>query len=157
MVSINYEEFGKMWTLEDGSIRPDQFSIREAATHLIFDRNGESCGQHFVESLNPKNHGRSLLEAVGGDIVTSAAFSNITGQIVYSKILEEFLMPDLLWPQLCETVPTEFDGEKIPGIAGIGDEPSWKRLMKASPIRTPGPVRISSRRLPRSKKASSSP
>ena len=49
-------------------------------------------------------------------------FGNITGQIVFSMVMEPFGDPNLLHPQLFQTIHTEFpNGEKIPGIGGIGD------------------------------------
>jgi hypothetical protein len=64
---------------------------------------------------------RSLTEAQGA--VSTAAFQNISGQIVYSAVLggcenEEFTMTNLIPEQ-----ETQFlDGEKIAGITDIGDE-----------------------------------
>ena len=106
--------------LGDGSIRPGQFSLRSAAEALVFDRAGKPCGREWVETLRPGSTSR-FLEA-GGDVVSTAAFSNITGQIVYSALMEAYESPAFLWPELCTTVQTEFSGEKIPGISAIGDE-----------------------------------
>ncbi len=50
------------------------------------------------------------------------AFSNITGQIVYSSILEAYTQEAFVVSKLVSTIPTRFDGEKIPGIGRIGDE-----------------------------------
>ena len=106
--------------LADGSITPGQFSLRLAAEALVFDRAGAPCGREYVASLKPGCSSR-FLEA-GGDVVSTAAFSNITGQIVYSALMEAYESPAFLWPELCTTVQTEFSGEKIPGISAIGDE-----------------------------------
>jgi hypothetical protein len=65
--------------------------------------------------------GRALTEAAGA--VSTAAFQNISGQIVYSAILggydsEEFVMTKMIPEQ-----ETQFlEGEKIAGITDIGDE-----------------------------------
>lgn len=141
MVRINYDEFGRMWNakndpqagpkrtaqlfedcLKDKTFRPQHFSLREAARRLIFDKFGDRCGDDFVGACGGRQPAR-LLET-GADLVSTAAFSNITGQIVFSRILEEFQLPVFVWPSLVETIPTEFDGEKIPDISGIGDEAS---------------------------------
>ncbi len=106
--------------LNDGSIKPHEFSLRDAAEALVFDRGGQPCGREWIAALKPGTSSR-FLEA-GGDVVSTAAFSNITGQIVYSAIMEQYQAPALLWPELVTTVQTEFSGEKIPGISGIGDE-----------------------------------
>lgn len=106
--------------LKAKDINPGNFSIREAALGLVFDRHGESCGREWVESLDPRRM-RSFVEAAD-DVVTTAAFSNITGQVIYSAMLEAYQMPGLLWDQLVTTVQTNLSGEKIPGVTGIGDD-----------------------------------
>lgn len=54
--------------------------------------------------------------------VTTAAFSNIAGQIVYSAILEPYQAEELVFSKLIPEVDTNFlDGEKIAGITEIGD------------------------------------
>jgi hypothetical protein len=64
--------------------------------------------------------GRSLLEQQGA--VTTAAFSNITGQIVYSAILEPYQFEEFVFTREIPEVNTNFlDGEKIAGITPIGD------------------------------------
>jgi hypothetical protein len=54
--------------------------------------------------------------------VDSTTFSNITGQIVFSKILQAFDNPALVGTSLIGTTPTRLDGEKLPGIAQLADE-----------------------------------
>lgn len=102
-------------------LRPEDFSIRLLFEHLVGREPGD--GRRILDLMDPrrKSGGFGLLEAAGA--VDMGAFSNITGQIIYSKILDSLQSPDLLWPELVEVVNTPFpDGEKIPGIGGIGDE-----------------------------------
>ena len=61
------------------------------------------------------------MEAVGGAVDTST-FSNITGQIVYSMILQAYQDAAFIWQQLVTVIPTQFSGEKIPGIGAMGDK-----------------------------------
>jgi len=138
-VRIDYNYFADIWqrrkdpkagprvatrlfeqSLADGTIVPQHFSLRDAAEALVFDCGGKPCGREYVETLRPGSNSR-FLEA-GGDVVSTAAFSNITGQIVYSALMAAYEMEAFLWPELCTTVQTDFSGEKIPGISGIGDE-----------------------------------
>ena len=64
---------------------------------------------------------RALQEAA--QAVSTGDFSNITGQIIYNKVRDSYIDPDLLWPQLCTTQSTEFlNGERIPGVGRIGDQ-----------------------------------
>lgn len=63
---------------------------------------------------------RRLLEA---GAVVSSSFSNITGQIVYSRTLEYFSLPEFVFTKEVDTMPSQFLGmEKIAGISNLGDE-----------------------------------
>lgn len=127
---INWKEFRRLYqadrgkfktelreAIKGGAIPTNSFSLKEAAEELVMDRSGEPCGREWVRSLDPRS-GDSLMEA---ESVNKAAFSDITGQIVYSEILGAYESPALLWPQLCTVRPTKLDGEKIPGISQLGD------------------------------------
>jgi hypothetical protein len=102
--------------LKSGEIRPDDFSLRELAEAF--------CGEKWVHKLNEANvssrGGFDVMEA--GDAVDVSAFSNITGQIVYSKIHQGWNEVDAIGDELFETVKTNFDGEKIPGIGKISKD-----------------------------------
>lgn len=64
---------------------------------------------------------RSLTEAQGA--VTTAAFQNISGQIIYSEVLEKYQLDDFVFQKLIPERPTQFlEGEKIAGVTNIGDE-----------------------------------
>lgn len=64
---------------------------------------------------------RNLTEAAGA--VSTASFLNITGQIVYSAVLDKYELPEFVFTKLIPTTPTQFlDGEKIAGVTQIGDE-----------------------------------
>lgn len=76
--------------LEAKELKPMDFSIRDLAQNLIPD------GHEYVRKMDPrtKSGGMNLLEATNA--VDTSAFSNITGQIIYSAILaglnnEEFI------------------------------------------------------------------
>lgn len=100
--------------LVEGELKPEDFSVREIAEAF--------CGPDWVKSLSPHHSGDQLVTAAEAP-VDLTAFSNITGQIVYSKVLEGYKEADQgLFDRLCTVVPTVFDGEKIPGMGGIKDE-----------------------------------
>jgi hypothetical protein len=128
MRAISYRELKRRYTLDGAErtvshlrealrerhLRPDDFSLRELAEAAIPD------GGEWVRSLDPRHAGgESLLEAADG--VDTTAFSNITGQLVYSKIMDAYTQEAFVVSKLVETIPTRFDGEKIPGIARVGD------------------------------------
>jgi len=98
-----------------GQLKPDDFSIRDLAEGLVPD------GHEWVRMMDPRNTGGvNLLEASEGVDVT--AFLNITGQVIYSKILEAYKQEAFVVSKLVDTVPTRLDGEKIPGVGPVKDE-----------------------------------
>jgi hypothetical protein len=64
---------------------------------------------------------RALTEAEGA--VSTSAFLNITGQIVYSMVLDKYQNTANVFTPLIPEVQTAFlDGEKAAGVTQIGDE-----------------------------------
>ncbi len=101
--------------LQNRHLKPEDFSLRDLAEALIPE------GRQWVRMLDPRNSGGvQLLEASEGIDVT--AFLNVTGQVIYSKILEAYNHEAFVLSRLVDTVPTRLDGEKIPGVAGLKDE-----------------------------------
>ena len=101
--------------LAAGHLNAEDFSLRDLAESLVPD------GHQWVRMLDPRNSGGvGLLEF--GDGVDVTAFLNITGQIIYSKILEAYRQEAFVISKLVDTVPTRLDGERIPGIGHIRDE-----------------------------------
>ncbi len=103
---------------EPGGINPNELSIRDLAEGLVVDRNGALCGREYIRACDPKS-GMNIQEA--GDGVDVTAFSNITGQLVFSSILQAHMDEQFIFTQLISTTPTRLDGEKIPGIEQLGD------------------------------------
>ncbi len=100
--------------LRDGHLKPEDFSIRDLAEAVV------PGGSEWVRMLDPRSSGSvSVLEA--GDGVDVTALLNITGQVVYSKIMEAYNQEAFVVSKLVETIPTRLDGEKIPGIARVAD------------------------------------
>ena len=126
MRAIKYRELKKLYdklgraecvkhlteALQEGQLQPEDFSIREVAEVTL--------GGAWVRQMDPRNGGVDLLEA--GEGVDVTAFSNITGQVVRSKILESYTQEAFVVSKLVDTVPTRLDGEKIPGIGRVKDE-----------------------------------
>lgn len=102
-------------SLREGHLKPDDFSIRDLAEALVPE------GRHWVQMLDPRNSGSvSVLEATDGVDVT--AFLNVTGQVIYSKILDAYTQEAFVVSRLVQTVPTRMDGEKIPGATSVASE-----------------------------------
>lgn len=100
--------------IESRQLKGSEFSIRELAEAFL--------GEDVVRRMEPrKSGGLRLLEAASA--VDTTAFSNVNGQIIYSMVKEQFDLADVQTDALCTTVPTTIlDGEKVPGVGGIGDE-----------------------------------
>lgn len=100
--------------LQEGHLRPDDFSLRDLAEALVPD------GHHWVRMMDPRcGDGAQLLEA--GDGVDVTAFLNVSGQVIYSKIMEAYTQEAFVVSKLVEVIPTRLDGEKIPGIARVSE------------------------------------
>lgn len=99
--------------LKKGEVKPEDFSLRECAEAF--------CGNDWVRKLNPANIAKmgsvNVLEA--GEAVDVSAFSNITGQIVYTKVHQGWDQVQKLGEKLFTNVPTQFASEKVPGIGRI--------------------------------------
>ncbi len=96
-------------------LRPEDFSIRDLAEGLVPD------GREWIRSLDPaSNDSANIMEA--GDGVDTTAFLSLTGQVVYSKIMESYTQEAFVLSKLVETIPTRLDGEKIPGVTKVSDE-----------------------------------
>jgi hypothetical protein len=103
-------------SLEKGELRPENFSVKDL--FIALHESGEEL-VHLIGSQ--RSGGQNLMEAAQG--VDTGAFTGIIGQIVFNKIKEAYADPEFLWPDLCETMTTQFlDGERIPGIGRIGDK-----------------------------------
>ncbi|MBN1393742.1 MAG: hypothetical protein JW959_01740 [Pirellulales bacterium] len=98
--------------LQSGDLKAEDFSVRELAEATLSPQR--------VRQMDPRQGGAALLEA--GDGVDVTAFSNITGQIVQSKIMEAYTQEAFVLSRLVDTIPTRLDGELIPGVGRISDE-----------------------------------
>ncbi|HEX3870236.1 MAG TPA: hypothetical protein VHV77_07370 [Pirellulales bacterium] len=128
MSSIKYRELKRLFELEgaqkatnhltealrEKKLRPEDFSLRDLAEAVVPD------GREWLGMLDPRrSSGVSVLEA--GDGVDVTAFLNITGQVIYSKIMEGYTQDAFVMSKLVDTIPTRLDGEKIPGIGKLVD------------------------------------
>ena len=126
-MSINCRELRRRYELEGAQqtvqhlsealkqkhLRPDDFSLRDLAEALV------PQGRDWVAALDPRRGGTTLMES--GEAVDVSAFSNITGQVIYAKIMEGMQNAEFIASRMIETIPTRLDGEKIPGVGALGD------------------------------------
>lgn len=106
--------------LAEGHLRADDFSLRDLAECFVTNTGGDCVGARWVrEECGPGSGGAALLEA--GEGVDATAFSNITGQIIYSRVLDAYQHEAFVFSRLIPATPTRFSGEKIPGVTRVGD------------------------------------
>lgn len=104
--------------LESGQAKADDFRILPLFL-ATYSRGTELREEYNTGGLSSSTTSR-LKEA--GE-VTAGDFSNITGQITYSKMLEYFNHEDFVFSKEIETMPSAFlDNERIAGIGRIGDD-----------------------------------
>jgi hypothetical protein len=100
--------------LQKKDIHPREFSIRDLFESLVEN------GRELVRLFDPRHgDGNMIAEAAGA--VTSSDFSSITGQIVYTMMMQDLTPEDFPFQAAIPTQSTPFSGEKIPGIANLGD------------------------------------
>jgi hypothetical protein len=102
-------------SLEKRELRPEDFSLADLFINLHDD------GNELFNSISMRKSGkRKMTEAAGA--VDSSTFASITGQLFYNKMLEGYMNPALLWPELFTNIDTNILGpERLPGVGGIGD------------------------------------
>lgn len=107
------------YALKKKKLNASDFSLRGLAEAFITDRHGRPVGREWVDQLNPGKSGLLLRESVSA--VNTTHFLNITGQIVYSKVMEGYQQEEFIGDRLVETISTKLNGEKIPGVTGYTD------------------------------------
>jgi hypothetical protein len=129
MPAINYLDLKRRYELEGAKktirhlgealrekhLRPHDFSLRELAEAVIPN------GREYVARCNPGKSGgfASLQEDTA---VTLGTFANITGQLMFTTVLEAFESEEFVFTKLFPTEPTKLSGEKIPGVSRSGDQ-----------------------------------
>lgn len=132
-MGINYkalvESCSKIGAKPTSKLLRESFKAKEVRPHdFDFGRLFEECfGQHAfrvcrdaAKSVDPDISIVRTMEAAGA--TSTAAFSNISGQIVYSAIMDKYESEEYVFTKLIPVVPTKLNGEKIAGITRIGDE-----------------------------------
>ena len=99
--------------LTSGELKPQELSIRALAEALVPD------GSEWVRSLDPRSNFGYVQES---SAVDTTSFANITGQIVYTTIMQAYEQPEFVFSRVIPDQPTQFSGEKIAGIGQMGDK-----------------------------------
>jgi hypothetical protein len=115
-----FEELGDALK-QDRDLR-HRISIRRLLEEFV------PSGREIVDSWNPEFGGAgahaipaqsNLRES--GSAVSSSAFSHITGQIVFSELMERFDDEAFVFSDIVPNVPTKLNGQLIPGYGRMGN------------------------------------
>ena len=101
--------------LANRQLRFSDFSIRGLFENFVPN------GREIVDSYNPRNAGSMNLQETA-NVVASSQFSKISGQLLYTTVMEAYQDEAFVFTPLVRTIPTQFNGERIPGISNLGDE-----------------------------------
>jgi hypothetical protein len=124
-MGINYTKVVKLY--EQQGDEDATRIVREAFEAKEFKARDFDFGKLFAECFGYENFvaghaGESvygIMEAAGA--VSTAAFQNISGQIIFSAIMEKYQGEEFVFRKLIPEQQTNLSGEKIPGISQIGD------------------------------------
>lgn len=106
--------------LDAKELRPEDFSVAQLFEEFVEDGREILRAWRRGEDGPPLTNSERLAEAAG--YVSTALFTNITGPIIFSAVHEGYNLPELVFSRLVPTQPTQFNGEKIPGMMRLGDE-----------------------------------
>ena len=108
-------------SLRAGHLKPQDFGLQDLAEGLMTDRRGNPMGPDYIRAINPRRQGdgdtQEIMEAID-----SSAFANITGQLAFTTLLDGYENTAFVGDDLITTIPTQLNGEKIPGVTNLGDD-----------------------------------
>ena len=147
-MSLNYEKLVKDFSLmesEDptrgGHLGRGSRQLREAfkakalrPMDFDFGRLFEACfGWGEFRRGRSGTMATEIMEEVGA--VQSGNFLNISGQILFSNVMEAYEAEDFVFTKIIPTRQSPFlTGEKIPGIVGLGDDAAVVNEMEEFPL-----------------------
>lgn len=100
--------------LESGQLTLEHVSIKGLAKAFL--------GDDVIQAMEDRKSGGMLLREANSAVDTSL-FSNITGQFLFNTVKKSYGLWADISNLLATTRPTKIlNGERIPGIGGIGDE-----------------------------------
>lgn len=125
-----------------GEIKPRDFRLADVFIECFGLEEYHACqlGRDNPQSVFER-HGPSrvsVAEAQGA--VSTAAFQNITGQIVFGMVMEAYKSEDAVFSKLIRDVPITrgmLDGERMIGLSRLGDEALVRN--EADPYTLAGP------------------
>lgn len=98
------------------AIRPSDFSIQQLFESLV--PNGHELLTEWKYESRAGGH-VALRESIGG--VSLKGFSYVTGQMIYTTVMEEWEKPQYIADKLVTNVPSPYQQELIPVVSNLGD------------------------------------
>lgn len=120
----------------------DEVSVQRVFVACVED------GHERLRDMDPNDRfGSRYQEAL--DAVNTSLFSATMGQIIYTTVHQGYEMPELIGMKLVTVQQTNFNGEKIPGVARVGDmveivnegDPYPRALLNEYWIETPATIK----------------
>ena len=108
-----WEQFTE--ALDKGELKPTDFSVADLFEAFVPD--GAALRREFNPSYGPTN---ILHEASGA--ITQSDFASITGQWMFTAMMQDLTPESFPFQAMIPTQQTQFSGERIPGIANLGDQ-----------------------------------
>lgn len=109
-------EAGLRAAINEGQIKSREFDFGKLFSECFGHENYQACKSN---GESPQGVMQRFKEE---GAVTTAAFTNISGQIIYSATLDRYKSEDFVFAKMIpEVKATILDGEKIAGITEIGD------------------------------------
>jgi hypothetical protein len=101
--------------IRSGSLTHNDFQIRPLFENFVDD------GRELIDSWDQRSNPGGGMGLMEGEPVKLAAFANVTGQFVYSRMMEAWNSPEYIGDMLMNTIPSDFQQERIPGMTDVGD------------------------------------
>lgn len=107
--------------IEQGHLKPRDFSFLGLFESLVPN------GREFIAQTSAfRKSGRSIPLIEAADATDLSAFSNITGQIMFTEIKESMSSPEFIFQTLVDSRQSPFPyGERIPGVGKVGDKADY--------------------------------
>lgn len=104
------------------AIDAGELTIHDFDFRMLMENSIEG-GREILDSWNPKHEKPiNLNRLMESEATDTSAFANISGQLAYSTILPAYNAEQFVFKNLIPSIPTQFNGEKIPGIGELGDK-----------------------------------
>lgn len=108
--------------LETEQLVPADFSLRDVFEAFVVNDSGEQVGRDVLDECFAPGSNKSFVKMEAAGAVSSDAFTNISGQVLFNTFLKSYQSEDFVFTNMIPTIPTVFSGERIPGISDIGDK-----------------------------------